>query len=74
MIMRIDCYGMIILSLGTMEKAKEYLEKGLEAWRTTKDVQVKREAQTNSPQVCFWASGAVCAKIAAQVTYGLGFG
>jgi hypothetical protein len=28
-----------------MEKAKEYLEKGLEAWRTSKDIQVKREAQ-----------------------------
>jgi hypothetical protein len=30
-----------------MEKAKEYLEKGLEVWRTSKDVQVKRETQTN---------------------------
>jgi hypothetical protein len=30
-----------------MEKAKEYLEKGLEAWRTSKDKQVRREAQTN---------------------------
>jgi hypothetical protein len=30
-----------------MEKVKEYLEKGLEAWRTSKDVQVKREAQSN---------------------------
>jgi hypothetical protein len=57
-----------------MEKAKEYLEKGLEAWRTSKDIQVKREAQTNWPRVCFWAPGAVCAKMDAQVTYGLGFG
>jgi hypothetical protein len=47
MIMRIDYYRMIILRLGTMEKGKEYLEKGLEAWRTSKDIQVKREAQTN---------------------------
>jgi hypothetical protein len=30
-----------------MKKATEYLEKGLEAWRTSKDVQVKRVAQTN---------------------------
>jgi hypothetical protein len=45
--MRIDCYRMIILCLGTMEKAKEYLEKGLEVWRTSKDIQVKMEAQTN---------------------------
>jgi hypothetical protein len=30
-----------------MKKAKEYLEKGLEVWRTSKDVQVKWEAQTN---------------------------
>jgi hypothetical protein len=30
-----------------MEKGKEYLEKGLEVWRTSKEVQVKREAQTN---------------------------
>jgi hypothetical protein len=30
-----------------MKKAKEYLEKGLEAWRTSNVVQVKREAQTN---------------------------
>ena len=30
-----------------MEKAKEYLEKGLEARRTSKDIQVKREAHTN---------------------------
>jgi hypothetical protein len=30
-----------------MEKTKEYLEKGLEAWRTSKNVQVKMEAQIN---------------------------
>jgi hypothetical protein len=30
-----------------MEKAKEYLLKGLEVGRTSKDIQVKREAQTN---------------------------
>jgi hypothetical protein len=30
-----------------MEKAKEYLEKSLEAWRTNKDIQVKRDARTN---------------------------
>jgi hypothetical protein len=48
-----------------MEKAKEYLEKGLEACRTNKDIQVKREAQTNRPWFCFWAPGAVCAKMAA---------
>jgi hypothetical protein len=30
-----------------MEKAKEYLENGLKVWRISKDVQVKREAQTN---------------------------
>jgi hypothetical protein len=30
-----------------MKKAKEYMEKGMEAWRTSKNVQVKREAQTN---------------------------
>jgi hypothetical protein len=30
-----------------MEKANEYLEKGLEAWRMNKDIQVKRETQTN---------------------------
>jgi hypothetical protein len=30
-----------------MEKAKEYFEKGSEVWRTSKDIQVKREAQTN---------------------------
>jgi hypothetical protein len=47
MIMRIDSYRMIILCLEIMEKAKEYLEKRLEAWRTSKDIQVKREAQTN---------------------------
>ena len=57
-----------------MEKAKEYLEKGLEVWRNSKDIQVKREAQINRPRVCFWALGVVCAKMAAQVTYGLGFG
>jgi hypothetical protein len=30
-----------------MENAKEYLETGLEVWRISKDIQVKREAQTN---------------------------
>jgi hypothetical protein len=30
-----------------MEKAMEYLERALEAWRTSKDIHVKREAQTN---------------------------
>ena len=47
MILRIDCYLMIILCLGIMERTRGYIRDGLEAWRTSKGAQVKEEARTD---------------------------
>ena len=57
-----------------MEKVKECLEMGLEACRTSLGDQVKREAQNKLASGLFRGPGAVCTKMAAQVTYGIGFG
>jgi hypothetical protein len=51
-----------------MEKVKECLEMGLESWRTSKDKQVKREAQTKLASGLFQGPGIVCTKMAAMVT------
>ena len=57
-----------------MEKVKECLEMGLEACRTSLGDQVKREAQNKLASGLFRGPGAVCTKMAAQVTYGLRLG
>ena len=73
MFVRIDCYLMIILWLGTMESTRRYLQRGLELERTSKGVQGKVESQTKLTSNLFRSPGAVCTKTVVQVAYGLGF-
>jgi hypothetical protein len=49
------------------------MEKGLEAWRYSKGVQAKLETQSKSASSPPRSSGAVCLKLDAQATYGVGF-
>jgi hypothetical protein len=71
--LRIDCYLMIMLCLGTKERTKRHIEEGLEVWRTSKGARVKMEVQTKSTSSPFQSLGAVCIKLITQVTYGLYF-
>jgi hypothetical protein len=43
-VLRIDCYLMILSCLGTLERVMKYLEKGVKAEQTSKDIQDKAEA------------------------------
>ena len=71
--LRIYCYLMIMLCLGTKESTRRPIEEGLEVWRTRKGARVKMEVQTKSTSSLFWSPGAVCIKLVTQVTYGLRF-
>jgi hypothetical protein len=57
---------------------KERTSKGvgntLEAWRTSKDVRIKMEAQTGSTSFQFWTPGIVHTKTDAHFAYIVGFG
>ena len=48
--------------------------KDLEAWKTSKDVRIKVEAQTDSTSFQFRTPGTARRKMDAQVAYGVGFG
>jgi hypothetical protein len=72
--LRIDCYLVITLYLGTKKRTRRHIEEGLEAWRTNKGARVKMEAQTKLTSSPFRSPGAVCIKLVIQVAYGLGFG
>jgi hypothetical protein len=48
--------------------------KDLEAWKASKDVQIKVEVQTNSSSFQFRIPGTARNKMGAQVAYGVGFG
>ena len=50
------------------------MEKALEAWRTSKDVRIKMEAQTDSTSFLFQTPGIGRIKTDAQVAYEVGFG
>ena len=69
--LRIDCYLIIMLCLGTKERTRRHIEEGLEVWRTSKGARVKMEVQTKSTSSLFWSSGVVCIKLDTQVAYGL---
>ena len=69
--LRIDCYLMIMLCLGTKERTRTHIEEVLEVWRTSKGAQVKMEVQTKSISSLFRSPGAVCIKLDTQVAYGL---
>nr|ABA98753.1 hypothetical protein LOC_Os12g33570 [Oryza sativa Japonica Group] len=57
-----------------MERTGRQLERDLEAWRISKGVQVKMEAQTMSTSRTFQSSGPVCTKTEAHVAYMHGLG
>ena len=48
--------------------------KDLEAWKASKDVRIKMEAQTDSSSFQFRIPGTARNKMDAQVAYGVGFG
>ena len=48
--------------------------KDLEAWKTSKDIRIKVEAQTDSTSFQFRTPGTTRRKMDAQVAYGVGFG
>ena len=48
------------------------MEKALEAWRTSKDVRIKMEAQTDSTSFQFRTPGTARTKTDAQVAYRVG--
>ena len=72
--LRIDCYLMTQLYLGTKEMTSKGVETALEAWRTSKDVRIKMEAQTDSTSFQFRTPGTDRTKMDAQVAYIVGFG
>ena len=67
--LRIYCYLMIMLCLGTKESTRRPIEEGLEVWRTSKGARVKMKVQTKSTSSPFWSLGAVCIKLVMQVAY-----
>ena len=69
--LRIDCYLIIMLCLGTKERTRRRIEEGLEVWRTSKGARVKMEVQTKSISSLFRSPGAVGIKLDTQVAYGL---
>ena len=71
--LRIDCYLMFMLCLGTKERTRRHIEEVLEVWRTSKGARVNMEVQTKSTLTPFRSLGAVCIKLVTQVAYGLRF-
>jgi hypothetical protein len=74
MILRIDCYLMIILCLEMKERSRRHMEEGLEAWRTSEGARIKMEAQTKLSSSLPRSPIAVSTKMIAQVAYRLRFG
>jgi hypothetical protein len=66
MILRIDCYLMIILCLGMKERARRHMEEGLEAWRTSEGARIKMEDQTKLSSSLPRSSGPVCLELVTQ--------
>ena len=60
--MRIDYYLMMLSYLGTLERIMKYLERGVEVEKASKDVQVKREARSNSNLSLPRPPGLACSK------------
>ena len=56
------------------ERTSKDMVKDLEAWRASKDVRIKVEAQTESTSFQFRTPGTARSKTDAQVAYGVGFG
>jgi hypothetical protein len=73
MILRIDCYLMIILGLGMKERSRTHMEEGLEAWRTSEGAQIKMEDQTKLSSSLPRSSGPVYLELVTQNASGLRF-
>jgi hypothetical protein len=73
MILRIDCYLIIILCLGIKERSRRYMEEGLEAWRTSEGAWIKMEDQTKLSSSLPRSSGPVCLELVTQDASGLCF-
>jgi hypothetical protein len=73
MILRIDCYLMIILCLGMKERSRRHKEEGLEAWRTSEGVQIMMKDQTKLSSSLPRSLGPVCLELVTQDAYGLRF-
>jgi hypothetical protein len=73
MILRIDCYLMIILCLGMKERSRRHIEEGLEAWKTSEGARIKMEAQTKLSSSLPRSSGPVCLELITQDVSGLRF-
>jgi hypothetical protein len=73
MILRIDCYLMIILCLGMKDRSRRYMEEGLEAWRTSEGARIKMEDQTKLSSSLPRSSGPVCLELVTQDTSELHF-
>jgi hypothetical protein len=73
MILRIDCYLMIILCLGIKERSRRHMEEGLEAWRTSEGARIKMEDQTKLSSSLPRSSGPVCLELVTQDASRLSF-
>ena len=56
------------------ERTNKGIEKALEVWRTSEDVRIKMEAQTDSTSFQFWTPRTARTKTDAQIAYGHRFG
>jgi hypothetical protein len=74
MILRIDCYLIMLWWLGTMKEIRKGLKIYVEVQRSTKGGQAKLESQSNSSWNPIQIQGTVRTKIVAQITYQLRFG
>jgi hypothetical protein len=74
MILRIDCYLIMLWWLGTMEEIRNDLKRDVEVQRSSKGDQAKLESQSKLSWNPIRISGTVHTKIVAQITYQLCFG
>jgi hypothetical protein len=74
MILRIDCYQIMLWWLGIIEEIKKGLKRDVEVQRSSKGGQAKLESQSKSSRNPIRIPGTVCTKIVAQITYELFFG
>jgi hypothetical protein len=74
MILRIDCYLIMLWWLGTMEEIRKGLKRDVEVQKSSKGGQAKLESQSKSSWNPIRIPGTVHTKIVAQITYQLHFG
>jgi hypothetical protein len=74
MILRIDCYLIMLWWLGSMEEIRKGLERDVEVQRSCKGGQAMLESQSKSSWNPIWILGTIRTKIVAQITYQLRFG